>query len=189
MYPNYVADYAGKRIESFVSIGNVMVDITWLPTTLPHIGRSFYDVPQDSLEIHIANLYKDGKLLIGNLPNEGTINQDFLPYYQEELRQTRLRILRDLILRKIENFKQKILKKDPDIFSSMGSLRKLFLQWLFIKKKQYPNSYEKYLSKQLEMLDLPFNMQNDILCLDGYDIFNIAGNFLDTIKILIEEEG
>lgn len=188
MNPRYLFDYAGERIESFASYNNVMIDLTWLPTTLPYIGKSFYDVPQDFLEIHIANIFQYGKLIFGDIPNQEHINQKFFPYYDENLRQARSKILEEMISSKIDNLQRRILNKDLEIFHNIESLRRLFFQWLFLREKQYPISYDKHLLNQLNKLNLSKKEQEDILCLTGSNIFNIADNFLNTINLLLKKK-
>ncbi len=185
MSPRYIEDYMGKRIELCVSFGCVIIDITWLPTTLPLSGESFYDIPQDFLELHIASLYIHGKLLYGELPNKENILKNYFPYYDEKLRGKRIEILEKMIYTEVFFLQKYIDNKDSDIFCCLVKIRKIFFQWLFVSRKKYLVSYEKNIKKQLDSLNLPISFQKDILCIEGKDIFEISQRFLDTLIVLL----
>jgi hypothetical protein len=188
MSPRQIEDFMGKRVEMCIAFGPTTIDITWLPSTLPIEGESFYDIPQDFLEIHIASLYLFGKILHGDIPNREHILKNYLPFYGENLRSKRMEILKKAIQAEALFLQKQIDNKNYDIFCYLAKFRKLFLQWFFISKRKYLVSYEKNIMKQLEQFSLSPVVRDTILCVEGADIFQISQNLLNLASSLIDEK-
>jgi predicted nucleotidyltransferase len=118
---------------------------------------------------HPADEYPDGfELVIGNWlvwsrvlwEREGfheRLRGDWLPYYDDELRQKRLKEIR---LQCVNNLRLIPAYIDRELyfqaFSRLWESFRLFLQALFIQRRTYPISYDKWIREQVvDMLGLP----------------------------------
>jgi predicted nucleotidyltransferase len=185
MPANFVQDYAGKRVEMFVSRDGLMIDLTWITTELPASGTAFFDIPQDYLEIHIANLFIHGKLLYGSQPNSEFAQKYYLPYLSEDIRKPRMKVIKSLLQSKLSSLDAKIANQDPEIFNALPRVQALFLQWFFLSQKIYPTSYSKYLTPQLKKTNMPENLFDSILCSKGENIYEIGLNLANAIKQIL----
>ena len=92
-----------------------------------------------------------------------------------------------MLAKKCQFLRLAINHTDRNIFRSLNKIQTIVLQWLFIKHRCYPWSYDKKIEMQLsEILKLDKALIEKILCIDGQNIFDIAETFLKEIMMLVK---
>ena len=132
------------------------VDLHVAPVLITPQPRGWTDGP-DNFELEIGNTFVYSRLVFERESYFTQTQAQYMPYYEESLRQQRLQQTLDFCtnnLDHIEPYVQRGLYFQA--FRRLYDATREFLQALFIAKRLYPIAYDKWVKKQLvEILDLP----------------------------------
>ena len=181
MEPRYISDFMGDRIEMRLFFLGVYFDLTWLPTRLPVLGKSFYDITLDMYELHIGSIFESGILLCSRGPFFQNTRSVVIPFFNEKLRLYRLSTLRKSLKPVLAQFAESISKRDKDVSARFFIVRKLLLQYLCLLKKVYPTSYIRNIDNLLDKLNLPEDYSNNILLLESCSFFDSFSALLEIV--------
>ena len=111
----------------------------------------------DSFELEVGNFLAYSVPLWQGSEYYAHLKKKWLPYYNEELRQQRLRMVRQYCLNNLHHiplFIERGLYFQS--FDRLYNACREFLQALFIARRTYPIAYDKWIHEQLvEILELP----------------------------------
>ncbi|MFA7300943.1 MAG: hypothetical protein WC069_01350 [Candidatus Shapirobacteria bacterium] len=178
-FPTILRDHIANRIEFYISHPKIKFDITILPPEFPNGKNIINTTSYDSFEMLVGTLYQHGIPLFGEIPDKQYVDDNYLPFYSDEIRTKRLKVLtnRILIYSKRVDLLQK--NKDPDIIDHLYKTRTHFLKWLYIYLRKYPVSLYKHINYQLsDILCLSQDEKNALLFLGKGDLFKLASNYL-----------
>lgn len=143
--PSVVVDYIADRIEFYINHPQIAVDVTIMAPELPNIKNMGETVVHDSIDMLLGAFYQYGIPLIGEIPCKKLVEEEFFPFYNDDLRKKRL----DILIPRIEKYNKRIEllieQKDYNILDYIYKSRGYFLKWLFIYKRKYPLNLYKHL--------------------------------------------
>ena len=140
--PIFIEDFISPRIEFFYNQGRKLFDINIFPCCLPgYAGRKF-NVIHDSLDVVIGAMYEKAVLVYGNVPFEGLLQDEFLPFYSENLRIKRMNLLKRRISAELQKIKG--IKEFGDALFLIYKMRRYLIKWLFINARKYPIDLDRY---------------------------------------------
>ena len=117
-----------------------------------------YTSGPDEFELEIGNLLAYSFPLWQGSQRLDQLQMEWLPYYSEELRQERLKMVRGFCinnLNHIEPFARRGLYFQS--FNRFYDAYREFLQALFIARRTYPIAYDKWIREQIvEILGMPY---------------------------------
>ena len=96
--PTFISDHVVNRIEFFIKHPTILFDITVLAPEFPNGKNLEETASHDSLEIFVGALYQHGVPLFGEIPDKSMVEENFYPFYSDDLRLKRLSILTNRIL-------------------------------------------------------------------------------------------
>lgn len=177
--PSIIIDYIADRIEFYINHPQIAIDITVMAPELPKSENMQETVAHDSVDMFVGALYQYGIPLIGEIPKKKLIEDEFLPFYSEDLRKKRL----EMLIPRIEKYNKRIEllieQKNLDILDHIYKSRVYFLKWLFIYKRKYPVNLHKHLDYQLsKILFLPQEEREKLLFIGDGNLFKLASNYL-----------
>lgn len=178
--PIFIEDFISPRIEYYLHIGNTTFDINIFPTELGGYEKRYYNGTHDSLELVIGAMYQEARLLFGVVPFEALLQEEFLPFYNDELREMRMNQLKTRIQAGLKKIQYGIDYAQDDLLYHVYKIREYLLKWMFINARKYPVSYSRYLRRQLtEVLGIS-DQATDKLLLQGSSQNQAYLSFLDT---------
>jgi hypothetical protein len=186
--PSIVVDYIADRIEFYLNHPQIAIDVTIMAPELPNSNNMEETVAHDSVDIFLGAFYQRGIPLIGEIPKKKLIENEFFPFYNENLRKKRL----DMLIPRIEKYNKRIEilieQKGYDILDYIYKSREYFLKWLFIYKREYPVNLHKHLEYQLSnILRLPQEERERLLFIGDGDLFRLASNYLQIVNNYLNE--
>jgi len=182
-HPTILKDHVANRIEFYVNHPIIPFDITvWAPE-FPNKKNLEETASHDSLEMLVGALYQHGISLFGEIPDKSMIEENFYPFYSDDLRQKRLSVLTKRILTYTDRVEILQNRRDPDIIDHLYKARTYFLKWLFIYLKKYPVHLYKHIEYQLsDILKLSQDEKEALLFLGNGDLFKLSSKYLQVSK-------
>lgn len=180
--PIFLEDCISPRIEYFYMLNGITFDINIFPYRLNGYDTMETNVVHDSVDIVIGAMYQRAVVLFGRIPFEDLVEREFMPFYSETLRMSRMQILEarinDLLLR----IREKVTLQNPDVFTYVLKLRAYFLKWLFINNRKYPIDVNNHIEYQLkEYIGLPQGMIDALMMKQGDSVSDMVNCFADSI--------
>ncbi|MBN2444003.1 MAG: nucleotidyltransferase domain-containing protein [Spirochaetales bacterium] len=147
-------EYTFKQLKDIGKYAHVEVDF-FNGKFIPE-GREWTSGP-DSFELEIGNLLVYSVSVFSNGKEFEKLKNKWLPYYDNELRNKRLKEVCMYLLNNLDHISLYIKRGLYfQCFDRLYNAYKEFLQALFISKKVYPISYDKWIKEQIvEILELP----------------------------------
>lgn len=154
--PIYFNDGIAKRVEFYLKHDGDIYDVTLLSKNFPMYETRYETACYDSFEILAGALCKYNKVLFGEMPYKTWGKENFLPYYAEDLRHVRMKILNNRLQGYMRRLEQNYRTKQEELMDMTYKARNYFLKYLFIYYKEYPVSLCKHLRWQFQtLLHLP----------------------------------
>lgn len=141
----------GQEVGQFFGI-----DLHAAPTGIIPQERGWTDGP-DNFELEIGNTFVYSRLVFERENYFAEAKARYMPYYEESLRQERLRQTLKFCINNIEHIEPYVNRGlHFQAFRRLYDATREFLQALFIAKRVYPIAYDKWVKKQLvEILNMP----------------------------------
>lgn len=177
--PVLYIDHIGYRIEFYLQHPDISFDITLLPLSIPGFEKRETDASYDSLEMIIGALYENSVVLFGDIPCCDMVQKEYFPFYDDELRHKRLKILTKRIISYTKRVEILTEKKDPNLLDHLYKTRNYFLKWLYIYKRKYPVNLSKHLNYQLEKLGLSTKEIEVLQFLGSGSLYEMATKYLE----------
>jgi hypothetical protein len=164
--------YYEGDVEGGVLIGDIRVDVGFASDVeVPQTENSF-DITRDEFETTIGNLFVYSVMLYEKGTRYDELKEKYLPFYDDELRKIRLAGTRKEFAYKV--WKIKWLADRGEYLSSLEALleaQRIFLQYLFIKKRKYPIDYVKWIKDQCsQILQMPDLYRELVSVVDGIEL-------------------
>ncbi|MCI9586100.1 MAG: hypothetical protein HFH45_05675 [Bacilli bacterium] len=189
--PVLYIDHIGYRIEFYFQHPDISFDITLLPLSIPNFEKRETDASYDSLEMIIGALYENSVVLFGNIPCLDMVKKDYFPFYDDNLRDKRLKVLTKRIISYTKRVEILTENRDPNLLDHLYKTRNHFLKWLFIYKRKYPVNLSKHLNYQLEKLGLSTDEIEILQFLESGSLYEMANKYLDLsnkyLKLYLKE--
>ena len=181
--PIFIEDAIAPRIEFFIKFQNVKFDINIFPNKLCGIEEIETNVLHDSVDLVIGSMNKYNIVLFGKTNFESLINKEFTPFYSDNIRELRLKMLEGRIYNLIEVIEKQIINNEFGYIFYLFKMRNYFIKWLFIYYKKYPFDYSKHLKFQLTKL-LALNKEDidTILLIADNTLTYNAKRFISLVK-------
>ena len=187
--PLYLEDFITGRIEYLYRIGNTTFDVNLFPTRLGGYEKRYSSVAHDSLELVIGAMYIHAGRLFGEIPFETLLNEEFLPYYSDDLRCTRMAQLEARVRSGLAKCRSALQNGHSNLLYQVYKTRGYLVKWLFIQARIYPVDLDRYLERQLsEVLGLPMETVDALLLRSG-TVMHACGIFLNTAQALLDAAG
>ena len=141
--------YSGD-VEGGVQFDDIRVDLVFTDGRFRK-GRNPFDMVKDEFETTIGNLFVYGVPLFTKGNKYQSLRSKYLPFYGEDLRQKRLDGTSNEFNYKV--WKIRWLASRGEYIAAFHTLletTRIFLQHLFIKQREYPIDYSKWLREQCE---------------------------------------
>ena len=131
----------------------------------------------DEFELEIGNIFKYSVVLFDRNRHFEKLKRKYLPYYSEALRKKKLKEVKRYMYNNIEHIPSYVKRGLYfQSFSRLYNASREFLQALFIKRKVYPISYDKWIREQIvDILDEP-KLYKEFVSL--YEIRHLESNEL-----------
>ena len=182
-----IYDQQGAEVGIFFA-----VDLHPAPTIITPQGRGWTDGP-DNFELEIGNTFVYTWLVFEREAAFTQAQATYLPYYDEALRQKRLRQTLKFCHNNINHIEPYVKRGLYfQAFRRLYDASREFLQALFIAKACYPIAYDKWIKKQLvEILGLPDLYQQfvalyEIQALESDELIVKGQRLNETIEHYIE---
>ncbi|MBR2787488.1 MAG: hypothetical protein IKD76_08500 [Clostridia bacterium] len=186
--PSIVVDRIADRIEFYIHHTQISIDVTIMAPELPNVENSKQTAIHDSLEILLGAFYQHGVPIIGEIPQKKFVEDNFLPFYGDELREARLNILIPRIKKYNARIENCIEERNYDILDYIYKSRGYFLKWLFIYNRKYPVNLQKHLDYQLStILLLPQEEKQKLLFTGDENLFKLASDYLQLVNSYLNE--
>lgn len=178
--PVLLNDHIADRIEFTLQFPAIVVDMNIMSPGLPRIENITETAAHDSLELFFANFYQYGIPFIGQIPLEKDINSRFLPFYDDELRDTRLGILTSRIQKNNQRLSMSLQEDQADLLYAIYRSREYFFKWLFIYHRKYPLSLWKHLEYQLShIIEMDKDEIDTLLFRRDVSMLDLCKGYLD----------
>lgn len=147
---SFIQDKENPRIEIKIIYKNTLFDLM-ITNSRVCCGNHAQDVSSDNFELYIGNLFVHSKMLFQKGNYYSNLKKRYLPYYNEDLRKRRMRLLKEDIRRLIGK-----LKSNSADFKTINAIYYLnrtlqsILQLKFMYHKVYPISYRKWMDYQFD---------------------------------------
>ena len=186
--PSIVVDYIADRIEFYIAHPQIALDITIMAPELPKCNHMSETATHDAVDILVGAFYQYGIPLIGEIPQKQFVEENFFPFYKDELRKKRLDTLVPRIKKYHKRLEILIQQENGDILDHLYKARIYFLKWLFIYKRKYPVNLQKHLDYQLShILELPLKEKEAILFIgEHHNIFQAASAYLQVVNTYMD---
>jgi hypothetical protein len=153
-------------------------------------GTRGWTTGPDAFELELGNELAYSKLLWERNDRFARLRDRWLPFYDEELRQARLREARMYAINDLEHVPIMVGREEPfHAFHRLYFAFQGFLQALFIARRTYPIAYDKWIREQVEgLLGLPelYAQLPTIIGIGGLDLTEIAHS-AQRLGALLEE--
>lgn len=145
-----------SHIDLFVSDGKIKIT-----------KRDWTSGP-DEYELSIGNLFVYSAVLFDRNNYFKNLKKKHLPYYSEKIRKERLIEVKKYLFNNLDHVPLYVKRKLYfQAFSRLYNASKEFLQAIFIKRKIYPISYDKWIKEQMvEILEEPGLYKNFVNLLE-----------------------
>lgn len=183
--PKITIDNLCARIEFYVKFEKISIDVTLCGGLIPNIDELIKNAWYDSFEALMGGVYIYSKTIYGMIPDYELFKEKYYPFYNDELRKKRLKILCE----KLEIYNKKIEYnyniKSTETIDMLIKARKYFIKILFIYYKKYYWSPEKHIYYQLNnFLNLDEETKK-ILTFSCGDIFECSKKYLNVSKMYL----
>lgn len=188
--PIFIKDFINARVEYFYKIDDIAFDINIFPNKVWGYENISNTVLHDALDIFFGGMNQYAETIHGVFMPLEEIKTEVYPFYNDEIRERRLKILEQRISAITQKIKTKILNKDMDVFEYILKNRTYIIKWLFINNKIYPLDTYKHLNYQLSnMLHLDKKDIDALLLMNSNNINEIIEKHLDFIdrKVLVKK--
>jgi len=180
------------ELEGGILFGDVRVDLIFTYGKFDFHSENSLDITRDEFETTIGNLFAHSVLLYEKGKRYQKLKQKYLPFYNSRLRKARLAGTRDELNYKI--WKTKWLAERGEYLASLAVLleaQRIFLQYLFIKKRKYPIDYIKWVKEQcIHILRMPVLYHELVSTIDGVELtkrgMNAKANTLEKLFLKYE---
>ena len=145
--------YYEGEIEGGIEFGDVRVDVGFTDGSFNCDHEYSFDIVRDDLETTIGNLLVYSVPLYQKGKKFQRLKQKYLPFYDDNLREIRLKGTAEEFDYKI--WKTKWLAGRGEFFAALDALleaQRIFLQHLFIRERKYPIDYVKWLREQCDRI-------------------------------------
>jgi hypothetical protein len=145
--------YYEGEIEGGIEFGDVRVDVGFTDGSFNCDHEYSFDIVRDNLETTIGNLLVYSVPLYQKGKKFQRLKQKYLPFYDDNLREIRLKGTAEEFDYKI--WKTKWLAERGEFFAALDALleaQRIFLQHLFIRERKYPIDYVKWLREQCDQI-------------------------------------
>ena len=177
--PTIIEDNLCKRIEFYYNNPVIPIDVTMCGRLIPLKDIMIKDAWYDSIESLIGAVYLYSKTIYGQIPDYSIFLREFYPFYDNDLRDKRLDILRKRLLESNRRLELLLSKGDKNILDFIIKYRKYFLKYLYIYYKKYYISPDKHTYYQLDKYLQLSDFEKNALCLLNGNIFDCASNYLE----------
>jgi predicted nucleotidyltransferase len=145
---------AAKVLRPIVRYSDVEIDL--IDGDFGPTPRGWTSGPDD-FELQIGNYVAHSRALFERNERYGALRGRWLPFYDDELRVTRLESVRTYCLNNLDHVPWSLDRGDHfHAFHRLYHAFQEFLQALFISRSTYPLAYDKWIGEQLdEFLGLP----------------------------------
>lgn len=150
--PRFICDSLCSRIEFYYCTDTIDFDITISSGLIPDEETLVENACYDSFEALIGGVYLNSHCLYGKFPDEDLYKEKYFPFYNDDLRNVRLNIISERIMRYNDRIKQMWEIKNVSALDHIYKLRKLLLKYIFINEKTYYYTPEKNINYQLSTL-------------------------------------
>jgi hypothetical protein len=161
--------YYEGLVEGGIEFGDVRVDVGFTDGNFNVSHEHSFDITRDNLETTVGNLLVYSVPLCQKGRRFQRLKENYLPFYDDSLRESRLEGTAEEFGYKI--WKTKWLTERGEYFAALDALleaQRIFLQHLFIEERKYPIDYVKWLKEQCcEILDMPELYQELAKIVDG----------------------
>jgi len=148
--------YVGK-VEGGIEFGDIRVDVGFTDGSFNRGHEDSFNITRDDFETTVGNLLVYSIPLYQKGEQFQKLKQEYLPFYDEARRKTRLKGTAEEFDYKI--WKTRWLAEREEYFAALDTLleaQRIFLQHLFIKVRKYPIDYVKWLHEQCsQILSMP----------------------------------
>jgi predicted nucleotidyltransferase len=164
--------YYQNELEGGIEFGKIRVDVGFTGDKFAPSHSNSFDITRDEFETTIGNLFVYSILLYEKGQKYRRIRQKYLPFYDDELRRTRLAGTSEEF--RYKTWKTQWLAKRGEYFAAVDSLLeayRIFLQHLFIKERKYPIDYVKWIKEQCsQILQMPNLYQELASVINGIEL-------------------
>ena len=187
--PLYLEDFITGRIEFLYRIGDTTFDVNLFPANLAGYERRYSSAAHDSLELVIGAMYVQAGRLFGEIPFEDILKEEFLPFYSDDLRCTRMAQLENRVRSGVRKSRNALQIGHSNLLYQIYKTRGYLVKWLFIRARVYPVDLDRYLERQLtEVLALPWKTVDALLLRNG-TVMYACNEFLKTAEELLDDHG
>jgi hypothetical protein len=160
--------YYEGEVEGGIEFGEVRVDVGFTDGRFNRKHENSFDITRDNFETTIGNLLVYSVPLYQKDTQFQQLKQKYLPFYDDALREIRLKGTVEEFDYKI--WKTKWLAERGEPFAALDALleaQRIFLQHLFIQQRKYPIDYVKWLREQCtQILAMPKLYQDITMIVD-----------------------
>ena len=185
--PIFIEDHVTARIEYSILFEQTIFDISIFPTELSGYLHRYTNTIHDRLEVVIGSMYLNAYLLFGVIPFESLLQEQFIPFYSDDLRDARLDQLKKRLCSCLNKLELAILNNEEDLLFQIYKTRSYLIRWMFIRDRKYPFDCNRYLERQLSDLGVSNETINHLL-LRGESLRTACMQFVDTAKSMLLEE-
>ena len=178
--PVVIRDQVGVRIEFLLLHNGIAIDCTIMSSLLPDRESLMETAVYDSADVLMGAIVKRGIVIAGDGGKLEEIGSKYEPYYDDELRAERLKILENYLQPKVVRIKELLKDGSPEAIDYFFRYRTIFLKYIFCFLKKYPVSYHKHLDYQTsEILSLSEKDKNIFLLNSSDSWRDNIGNFIE----------
>jgi hypothetical protein len=182
--------YHENELEGGIEFGKIRVDVGFTGGKFAPSHSNSFDITRDEFETTIGNLFVYSIPLYEKGQKYRRMRQKYLPFYNDELRRTRLAATSEEF--RYKTWRTRWLAKRGEYFAAVHSLLeayRIFLQHLFIKERKYPIDYVKWIKEQCSQILRMLNLYQELASvIDGMELKQktIVGKSLLLEKIFDE---
>lgn len=177
--PIIIKDSLCERIEFYIAYENINIDVTICPGLIPSRESLERDAWYDGFEALMGGVYINSKCIYGKIPDYDEFLNNYYPFYDEQLREKRLKILSNRLKSYNERIEGYIKNNSPELIDHIFKNKKYFLKFMYINNGKYFWSPEKHTYYQLTRFLNLGEEEKRILCF-------MDGNFLEASKRYFE---
>ena len=113
--PTIIEDNLCRRIEFYYNNSVIPIDVTICGGLIPTNDKLIKGAWYDSIETLIGAIYLYGNTIYGRIPDYDTFFKNYYPFYDSDLRNIRLDVLRKRLLESNKRLELLLLKEDKNI--------------------------------------------------------------------------
>ncbi|WP_019177190.1 hypothetical protein [Methanomassiliicoccus luminyensis] len=177
--PRFITDSIAPRIEWFMRINDVKFDLNLMPTYLPGYERMMVDPVHDTVDIIIGAMYLNAITLHGEIPFRQLVESEMIPFYNDELRLNRMKILGGRIDEQLSIIEGIQDGDGENVLYYTFKTQAYVTKWIFIACRKYPLDAQRHLGTQLAGLECMSSEEiESIMLKNGENIKAIVWNFI-----------